>query len=52
VKNIGKHVEVAYFERSISKDLLNIADYCHLLNRAFFKGLWIGKRRTKYRRAA
>jgi uncharacterized LabA/DUF88 family protein len=51
-KNIGRHVEVAYFERSISKDLLDVADYCHPLNRAFFKGLWIGKRRTKYRRVA
>ncbi len=50
-KDIGRHVEVAYFERSISKDLLNVADYAHILNRTFFKGLWIGKRRIPYRRA-
>ena len=47
VKNMGKHVEVAYFERSISRDLLDVADNRHLLNRSFFKGLWSGKRRTK-----
>jgi len=48
---MGKHVEVAYFERGISKDLLNVADNQHLLNRSFFKGLWVGKRRTKHRKA-
>jgi uncharacterized LabA/DUF88 family protein len=47
VKNMGKHVEVAYFERGISKDLLNVADNRHLLNRGFFKGLWVGKRRSR-----
>src|SRR4030043_195498 len=31
VKNMGKHVEVAYFENGISKDLLDIADNRHLL---------------------
>jgi len=51
VKNMGKHVEVAYFENNISKDLLEIADQRHLLNRAFFKGLWVGKRRTWRKRA-
>jgi uncharacterized LabA/DUF88 family protein len=50
VKNMGKHVEVAYFESGVSKDLLNIADNRHLLNRSFFIGLWAGKRRTKRRR--
>lgn len=50
VKNIGKHVEVAYFESNISKDLLGIADQRHLLNRAFFKGLWVGKRRTWHKK--
>jgi uncharacterized protein (TIGR00288 family) len=50
VKNMGKHVEVAYFESGISKDLLNIADNRHLLNQSFFKGLWVGKHRTKPRR--
>jgi uncharacterized LabA/DUF88 family protein len=47
VKNMGKHVEVAYFERGISKDLLSVADNRHLLNRGFFKGLWVGKRRSR-----
>ena len=51
-KNMGKHVEVAYFERSISKDLLDVADNRHLLNRNFFKGLWSGKRYTKRKRVA
>jgi len=47
VKNMGKHVEVAYFESGVSKDLLGVADDRHLLDRSFFKGLWVGKRRTK-----
>jgi len=51
VKNMGKHVEVAYFERGVSKDLLSVADNQQLLNRSFFKSLWVGKRRTKYRKA-
>jgi uncharacterized LabA/DUF88 family protein len=51
VKNMGKHVEVAYFERGGSKDLLNVADNQNLLNRSFFKGLWVGKRRTRRRKA-
>jgi len=50
VKNMGKHAEVAYFESGVSKDLLNIADNRHLLNRSFFIDLWAGKRRTKRRR--
>ena len=50
VKNMGKHVEVAYFESGVSKDLLNVADNRHLLNRSFFSGLWAGKRRAKRRR--
>jgi uncharacterized LabA/DUF88 family protein len=51
VKNMGKHVEVAYFERGGSKDLLNVADNQHLLNPSFFKGLWVGKRRARRRKA-
>jgi hypothetical protein len=47
---MGKHVEVAYFEGGVSKDLLNIADNRHLLNRSFFIDLWAGKRRAKRRR--
>jgi len=51
VKNMGKHVEVAYFERGTSKDILSVADNQRLLNRSFFKGLWVGKRRTKHRKS-
>ncbi|MFC2058268.1 NYN domain-containing protein [Chloroflexota bacterium] len=50
VKNMGKHVEVAYFESGVSKDLLNVADNRHLLNRSYFNGLWSGKRSAKRRR--
>ncbi len=39
-KNMGKHVEVAYFESNVSRSLLDVADNRHLLNRDFFKGLW------------
>jgi uncharacterized LabA/DUF88 family protein len=52
VKNMGKHVEVAYFESGVSKDLLNVADDRHILNRTFFKGLWAGKRRAKWRKVS
>lgn len=50
IKNMGKHVEVAYFESGISRDLLDIADNRHLLNRSFFSGLWVRKRYAKHRR--
>lgn len=46
-KNMGKHVEVAYFERNVSKDLQEVADFAHVLNRAFFEGLWWGRRTGK-----
>ena len=49
VKNVGKHVEVAYFENNISKNLLEVADQRHLLNRAFFKGLWVGKHHVRHK---
>lgn len=49
VKNMGKHVEVAYFESGVSKDLLSVADNRYLLDRHFFTGLWIGKRRIQRR---
>ena len=52
VKNMGKHVEVAYFESGVSKDLLSVADNRHLLDRSFFRSLWVGKRTTKRRRAS
>ena len=45
IKNMGKHVEVAYFEMAISRDLLDIADNNHQLNHNFFKGLWANERR-------
>jgi uncharacterized LabA/DUF88 family protein len=51
VKNMGKHVEVAYFETGGSKDLLSVADNRYLLNRAFFTGLWTHKKRYYRRRA-
>jgi len=38
VKNMGKHVEVAYFESSVSRDLLDVADNRHLLNRSSSRG--------------
>ena len=44
VKNMGKHVEVAYFESNVSRDLLDVADNKHLLNREFLKGLWTRRR--------
>ncbi|MDP2917104.1 MAG: NYN domain-containing protein [Dehalococcoidia bacterium] len=50
VKNMGKHVEVAYFESGVSKDLLDVADNRHLLNREFFKDLWASQRRSQRRR--
>jgi uncharacterized LabA/DUF88 family protein len=49
VKNMGKHVEVEYFENNISKDLLDIADKRHLLDIKFFKGLWTAQK-PPYRR--
>ena len=52
VKNMGKHVEVAYFESGVSKDLLNVADNRHLLNHSFFGGLWAGKHPTKRRKVS
>jgi uncharacterized LabA/DUF88 family protein len=51
VKNMGKHVEVAYFESGASKDLLNVADNRHLLKQSFFRGLWAGRRSTRRRRS-
>jgi uncharacterized LabA/DUF88 family protein len=50
VKNMGKHVEVAYFESGISKDLLDVADNRYLMDRNFFNNLWVIKRRPQHRR--
>ena len=52
VKNMGRHVEVAYFESGVSKDLLDAADNRHLLDRKFFRGLWAGRRHSKRRTAS
>ncbi len=49
-KNMGKHVEVAYFERNVSRDLLDVADYSHLMDRQFFTELWARRRRPHRRR--
>jgi uncharacterized LabA/DUF88 family protein len=43
VKNMGKQIEVAYFENAVSKDLVELADNKHILDRSFFTGLWAGK---------
>lgn len=49
VKNMGKHIEVAYFENAVSKDLLTVADYLHPLDSKFFTGLWTGSRKRLHR---
>lgn len=55
VKDMGKHVEVAHFESNVSRDLMDLADCRHLLDREFFRGLWAtgqagGRRRRPRRR--
>jgi uncharacterized LabA/DUF88 family protein len=50
VKNIGKFVEVAYFETAVSRELFEIADDRQLLNQEFFKGLWANDRYSKRKR--
>jgi len=52
VKNLGKYVEVAYFESGVSRDMLGVADTTHLLNRSFFAGLWASSRRPRRRRSS
>lgn len=48
VKNMGRHVELAYFGSNISRNLLEVADKSTLLDRDFFGGLWRGgKRRVR-----
>jgi len=49
VKNMGKHVEVAYFGSGVSKDLLDVADNRHVLDQGFFRGLWVAQRRSRRR---
>ncbi len=48
VKNMGKHVEVAYFENAASRDLINSADFLHQLDRKFFTGLWTAAGQRPY----
>jgi len=52
VKNLGKYVEVAYFESNVSRDILDVADNKHLIDKNFLKVLWAHKRppRRKVRR--
>jgi uncharacterized LabA/DUF88 family protein len=45
VKNMGRHVEVAYFGSNVSRNLLEVADKSTLLDRDFFSGLWRSKKR-------
>ena len=53
VKNMGKHVEVAYFESNVSKNLLEVADNKLLLDRNFLRGLWrVTNRHTRRPRKA
>lgn len=50
IKNIGKHVEVAYFESNAARNLIEVTDYGHLLDRDYFKDLWRGKIQSRRRR--
>jgi len=56
VKNMGKHVEIAYFENAASRDLINLADFLHPLDSKFFTSLWTTgqhkylRRKPRYRR--
>lgn len=47
VKNMGKHVEVAYFEGATARELLAVADMRHQLDTAFFSTLWTRRRRRR-----
>ncbi len=50
VKNKGKHVEVAHFDSNAAKDLLELADVRHHLDKKFLDGLWWGRSKTTRRR--
>jgi len=52
VKNMGKHVEVAYFEGATARELLGIADVRHQLDNTFFSTLWTSRRRRRRRGGA
>lgn len=49
VKNMGRHVEVAYFGSNVSRTLLEVADKSILMDRDFFSSLWRGKKRRPRR---
>ncbi len=49
VKNMGKHVEVAYFEGATARELLAVADVRHQLDNAFLSTLWTSRRRRRRR---
>lgn len=52
IKGMGKHVEVAYFENAMAHELFDVADFRHILNQNFFRGMWASERyhakRKKY----
>jgi uncharacterized LabA/DUF88 family protein len=52
VKNMGKHVEVAYFEGATARELLGVADVRHQLDNEFFTTLWTRRRRRRRRGGA
>lgn len=49
IKNLGKYIEVAYFESNVSKDILEVADNKHLVDKDFLKSLWAHKRTIRRR---
>lgn len=40
VKDLGKHVEIAAFQSSLSQELAQAADYCEYLSPPYFDELW------------
>jgi len=50
VKNMGKHVEVAYFEGATARELLAVADVRHQLDNAFLSTLWTRRKPRRRRR--
>ena len=47
VKNFGKHTEVVSFPGNLSYELSQTADVLTLLEKDFFKGLWVSDRNAK-----
>jgi len=52
VKNMGKHVELAYFEGAAARELIGAADVRYVLDTAFFTSLWTTRRRHRRRSSA